>query len=130
VIKVLVIEDNPSLRLLWRVGLEGHGMQVLEAGDGVRGLDLARREHPDVITLDVMMPGLDGWRVAEQLRADRETRDIPIVFLTARAESCDRSRGLGLGAAEYITVPADPTELPRRIESVLGRATPGSDPAP
>ena len=118
-IKVLVIEDNPALRLLWRVGLEGHGMEVLEAGDGVRGLDVARREHPDVITLDVMIPPPNGWRVAEQLRADPETRDIPIVFLTARAEACDRSRGLELGAAKYITVPINPKELPQAIEAVL-----------
>jgi DNA-binding response OmpR family regulator len=121
VIRVLVIEDNPSLRLLWRVGLEGHGMQVLEAGNGVRGLDLARREHPDVITLDVMIPAPNGWRVAEQLRADPETRDIPIVFLTARAEQCDRLRGLELGAAEYVTVPINPSELPKTIEAVLER---------
>ena len=118
-IKVLVIEDDPSLRLLWRLGLEGHGMQVVEAANGVEGLELARREHPDVVTLDVMIPGLDGWGVARQLRADPSTRDIPIVFLTARAESRDRLRGFELGAVDYITVPTNPTELPRKIEAVV-----------
>jgi DNA-binding response OmpR family regulator len=121
VIKVLVIEDDPSLRLLWRVGLEGYGMQVIEACDGVRGLELAREEHPDVITLDVKIPRLDGWGVAQQLHEDAATRDIPIVFLTARAEECDRQRALELGAVEYITVPINPIELPRRIEAVLAR---------
>jgi DNA-binding response OmpR family regulator len=120
-IKVLVIEDDPSLRLLWRVGLEGHDMQVIEACDGVKGLELARREHPDVITLDVMLPRLDGWGVARRLREDAETRDIPIVFLTPRAEQCDRVRGLELGAVAYITVPINPTELPQTIEAVLER---------
>jgi DNA-binding response OmpR family regulator len=124
-IKVLVIEDDPALRLLWRVGLEGHGMQVIDACDGVKGLELARREQPDVITLDVMLPRLDGWGVARQLREDTATRDIPIVFLTARAEPGDRMRGRELGAAEYITVPADPTELPRTIEAVIERVERG-----
>ncbi len=100
-------------------------MQVLEACDGVKGLDLARREQPDVITLDVMLPWLDGWGVARQLREDPETRDIPIVFLTARAEPGDRMRGRELGAAEYITVPINPTELPRTIEAVLDRVERG-----
>ena len=120
-IKVLVIEDDPSLRLLWRVGLEVHGMRVIEACDGVKGLELARREQPDVITLDVMLPRLDGWSVAKQLRQDAQTRDIPIVFLTARADHRDRQRGLELGAVEYITVPINPSELPQKIASVLAR---------
>jgi DNA-binding response OmpR family regulator len=120
-IKVLIIEDDPSLRLLWRVGLEGHGMQVFEACDGVKGLELAREEHPDVITLDVTLPRLDGWDVARQLREDAATWDIPIVFLTARAEASDRMRGRELEAAEYITVPINPTELPQTIEAVLER---------
>lgn len=120
-IKVLVIEDDPSLRLLWRVGLEVHGMRVIEACDGVNGLELARREQPDVITLDVMLPRLDGWSVARKLRQDAQTRDIPIVFLTARADQRDRQRGLELGAVEYVTVPINPTELPHTIEAVLER---------
>ena len=120
-IKVLVIEDDPSLRLLWRVGLEVHGMRVIEACDGVNGLELARRERPDVITLDVVLPRLDGWSVARQLRQDARTRDIPIVFLTARADQGDRQRGLELGAVEYITVPINPAELPPTIEAVIER---------
>lgn len=120
-IRVLVVEDDPSLRLLWRAGLEGHGMQVIEAVNGLQGLELARREHPDVITLDVVIPRLDGWRVAKQLREDAATHDIPIVFLTARADYRDRLRGLELGAVDYITVPIDPLELPRTIEAMLER---------
>ncbi|HEV8688023.1 MAG TPA: response regulator, partial [Gaiellaceae bacterium] len=83
--KVLVIDDEAPIRLLCRVNLEAEGMDVSEAADGPSGLEKARAETPDVILLDVMMPGLDGWRVAEQLLDDPLTSGIPIVFLTARA---------------------------------------------
>ena len=90
--KVLVIDDEAPIRLLCRVNLEAEGMSVIEAADGPSGLDKARDENPDVILLDVMMPGLDGWRVAEHLLDDERTVRIPIIFLTARAEFRDRAR--------------------------------------
>src|SRR5438132_1704846 len=83
--RVLVVDDEAPIRLLCRVNLEAEGMSVLEAADGASGLDLARDEQPDVVLLDVMMPGLDGWRVAEELLEDDRTSGIPIIFLTARA---------------------------------------------
>src|SRR6476620_6193637 len=82
--RVLVIDDEAPIRLLCRVNLEAEGMDVLEAADGPSGLEKARAESPDVILLDVMMPGLDGWRVEEELLDDPRTAAIPIVFLTAR----------------------------------------------
>src|SRR6202795_1644318 len=91
---VLVIDDEAPIRLLCRVNLEAEGIRVLEAADGPRGLDSARSNLPDVILLDVMMPGLNGWQVAEELLDDERTERIPIVFLTARAELRDRARGL------------------------------------
>jgi putative two-component system response regulator len=94
-------------------------MRVSEAGDGPGGLDLARAQQPDVILLDVMMPGLDGWRVAEELLEDPLTRDIPIVFLTARADVRDRARGIDLGGLEYITKPFNPVELAALVRRVL-----------
>src|ERR687888_2438479 len=99
VTRVLVIDDEAPIRLLCRVNLEADGMEVLEASDGPTGLEKARNDEPDVILLDVMMPGLDGWQVAEELLDDRRTSSIPIVFLTARAEVRDRARGLDLGGA-------------------------------
>src|SRR5919198_1305322 len=90
--KVLVIDDEAPIRLLCRVNLEAEGMDVLEAADGPSGLEQARTEQPDVILLDVMMPRLDGWRVAEELLLDQQTSRIPIVFLTARAEFRDLAR--------------------------------------
>jgi DNA-binding response OmpR family regulator len=119
VTRVLVIDDEAPIRLLCRVNLEAEGMQVSEAGDGPGGLDLARAQRPDVILLDVMMPGLDGWRVAEMLLDDPVTSDIPIVFLTARADVRDRARGIDLGGLEYITKPFNPVELATLVRRVL-----------
>jgi DNA-binding response OmpR family regulator len=117
--KVLVIDDEPAIRLLCRVNLEAEGMDVLEAADGLAGLELARAESPDVIVLDVMMPELDGWQVAEELVDDERTRSAPIVFLTGRAELRDRARGLGLGGVEYVTKPFDPSELAVLVRGLL-----------
>ena len=119
--KVLVIDDEAPIRLLCRVNLEAEQMIVVEAPDGPTGLEKARTESPDVILLDVMMPGLDGWRVAEQLLEDEQTRDIPIVFLTARAEFRDRAKGLNLGGVDYVTKPFNPLELATLVRELLDR---------
>jgi two-component system alkaline phosphatase synthesis response regulator PhoP len=119
--RVLVIDDEAPIRLLCRVNLEAEGMQVLEASDGPSGLEEARREKPDVILLDVMMPALDGWRVAEQLLDDVSTQDIPIIFLTARAEFRDRARGLDIGGVDYVTKPFNPLELAALVRDLLDR---------
>jgi DNA-binding response OmpR family regulator len=125
VIRVLVIDDEAPIRLLCRVNLEAEGMQVLEAADGPSGLEKARAETPDVVLLDVMMPGLDGWRVAEELLDDERTRRIPIVFLTARAELRDRARGIDLGGIDYVTKPFNPVELAPLVRSLLARVSRG-----
>jgi DNA-binding response OmpR family regulator len=119
--RVLVIDDEAPIRLLCRVNLEAEGMDVLEAADGPTGLERARTEAPDVILLDVMMPGLDGWRVAEHLLEDSSTSSIPIVFLTARAEFRDRARGLDIGGVDYITKPFNPLELAPLVRDLLAR---------
>ena len=119
--RVLVIDDEAPIRLLCRVNLEAEGMEVLEAADGPSGLAAARAETPDVILLDVMMPGLDGWRVAEELLDDERTQTIPIVFLTARAELRDRARGIDLGGVDYVTKPFNPVDLAPLVRSLLAR---------
>jgi two-component system, OmpR family, alkaline phosphatase synthesis response regulator PhoP len=118
---VLVIDDEAPIRLLCRVNLEAENMTVLEASDGPGGLETARRERPDIVLLDVMMPGLDGWGVAEALLEDAETASIPIIFLTARAEFRDRARGLDIGGVDYITKPFNPVELAPLVRSLLER---------
>ena len=123
--RVLVIDDEAPIRLLCRVNLEAEGMEVLEAENGPAGLEKARAEDPDVVLLDVMMPRLDGWRVAEELLLDQETKRIPIVFLTARAEFRDRARGLDIGGVDYVTKPFNPLELAPLVEDVLARVERG-----
>jgi DNA-binding response OmpR family regulator len=123
--RVLVIDDEAPIRLLCRVNLEAEGMEVLEAADGPSGLATARAETPDVVLLDVMMPGLDGWRVAEELLDDERTQGIPIVFLTARAELRDRARGIDLGGVDYVTKPFNPVELAPLVRSLLARVSAG-----
>jgi DNA-binding response OmpR family regulator len=118
---VLVIDDEAPIRLLCRVNLEAEGMNVLEAADGPSGLDQAREHTPDVVLLDVMMPGLDGWRVAENLLDDERTSRIPIIFLTARAEFRDRARGLDIGGVDYVTKPFNPLELAPLVRGLLAR---------
>jgi DNA-binding response OmpR family regulator len=123
--RVLVIDDEAPIRLLCRVNLEAEGMDVLEAADGPSGLEKARAETPDVVLLDVMMPGLDGWRVAEELLDDPRTEGIPIVFLTARAELRDRARGIDLGGIDYVTKPFNPVELAPLVRGLLDRVARG-----
>ena len=123
--KVLVIDDEAPIRLLCRVNLEAEQMEVVEAEDGTVGLELARSERPDLILLDVMMPGIDGWEVLQRLLDDETTREIPIVFLTARAELRDRARGLELGGVDYVTKPFNPVELAPLIADILQRVERG-----
>ena len=120
-VRVLVIDDEAPIRLLCRVNLEAEGIDVIEAADGKTGLDLAREAQPDVVLLDVMMPGLDGWRVAEELLDDDRTRGIPIIFLTARAEFRDRARGLDIGGVDYVTKPFNPLDLAPLVRDLLAR---------
>jgi len=122
---VLVVDDEAPIRLLCRVNLEAEGMKVLEASDGESGLETARIERPDVILLDVMMPGRNGWEVAEELLSDDATSRIPIIFLTARAEVRDRAKGIDLGGVDYVTKPFNPVELAPLVEDLVRRVESG-----
>jgi two-component system alkaline phosphatase synthesis response regulator PhoP len=123
--KVLLIEDEAPIRLLCRFNLEEAGMAVVEAADGLDGLRKAREEGPDLILLGVMMPGLDGFSVAERLLNDPTTREIPIVFLTTRSEFRDLVWGFELGAVDYITMPFDPVQLGLAIRELIERIDKG-----
>jgi two-component system, OmpR family, phosphate regulon response regulator PhoB len=122
---VLLVDDEPAIRTICRVNLEGDGLRVLEAKDGAEALAEVRRQRPSLVLLDVMMPGVDGWNVAEQLAADARTRDIPVVFLSARAAPEDRLRAQDLGAVGYVVKPFDPLELAGTIRDVLERVARG-----
>jgi CheY-like chemotaxis protein len=122
---VLLVDDERSIRTICRVNLEGDGLAVTEAADGAEALEAIRRTRPSVVLLDVMMPGVDGWKVAEQLGADDETREIPVVFLSARASYEDRLRAQELGAVGYVVKPFDPLELAGIVRDVLERVARG-----
>jgi DNA-binding response OmpR family regulator len=116
---VLVIEDEADIRGLIALELSIEGYQVDEAGDGETGLDLARDNPPDVIVLDLMLPGIDGWQVLRALKDDPDLAEIPVVVLTARAAEIDRVRGGIEGAVVYLTKPFNPEALVSSIEDVL-----------
>jgi len=122
---VLLVDDERSIRTICRVNLEGDGLTVNEAEDGSQALEEVKRKRPSLVLLDVMMPGVDGWMVAEELAADDDTREIPIVFLSARAAHEDRLRAQELGAVGYVIKPFDPLELAGVVRGVLERVSRG-----
>jgi DNA-binding response OmpR family regulator len=121
-IKVLVVEDDDVIRQLITVNLELEGFDVQTAVDGQEALDSVQSFGPDVITLDVMMPRLDGWATATQLRANADTAHIKVVLLSARAQDADLHRGERLGVDAYLTKPFDPDELISTIRRLAADA--------
>ncbi|MGZ4396857.1 MAG: response regulator [Gaiellaceae bacterium] len=119
--RVLIIDDEAAIRLLGRINLEAEGVEVLEAGDGESGLEQARRELPDLILLDVVMPRLDGLAVAERLRADERTSSIPIVFMSGLSEL--ETQALPGDRTDLLVKPFDPVELAGRVREAIARRT-------
>lgn len=120
-IKILVIEDEIDIADLVALHLERAGYTAVLAYDGISGLNLARAETPDLILLDLMLPGMDGVRLFKELRRFPATRKTPVIMLTARAQTSDRIAGLELGADDYVTKPFSPKELMLRIKVALKR---------
>lgn len=122
--KVLVVEDEEALSALLSYNLEKEGFEVAICSDGDDALIMVDEETPDLVLLDWMLPNVSGIEICRQLRARVETREVPIIMLTARGEEDDRVRGLDLGADDYITKPFSMTELVARIKSILRRTNP------
>ena len=118
---VLVAEDDEDILALVVFDLEDEGYEVLTARDGQEAVALALERHPDLILLDVAMPGLDGYEVTRRLRGDESTRATPVVLLTARAQLKDVIAGFEAGANDYVTKPFRPDELRTRLHAALGR---------
>ncbi|MHB1787037.1 MAG: response regulator transcription factor [Acidimicrobiales bacterium] len=116
---VLVVDDDPVIQKLLQVNFEVEGFDVVLASDGQEGLDTARRIKPDVVLLDVMMPRMDGLKVAAALKADAKTAKIPIILLSAKAQEPDLRAGRATGADEYVTKPFDPLELLATVRSLI-----------
>jgi two-component system response regulator VicR len=118
--RVLCIEDDAEMIDLIRLILERKGFEVLEAVGGKEGLEVSRREMPDLILLDLMMPEVDGWEVFRQLRADEQLKDIPVIVVTAKAQSIDIVLGLHIAKVDgYVTKPFGPQELLKSVNKVL-----------
>ncbi|MET8861737.1 response regulator [Nonomuraea sp. NPDC004580] len=122
--KVLVVDDDEVIRQLIAVNLDLEGFEVVTATDGQDCLDQVLGVMPDVITLDVMMPRLDGWTTAQRLRTDEATRHIKVVLITARAQDDDKVRGRGIGVDAYLTKPFDPAELIQVVRDLAAGAAP------
>ncbi len=119
--KILVAEDEADIRGLIVFSLQYAGFQVIEASNGMEAVDKALKEVPDLVLLDVRMPRMTGYEACQALKAQEATRQIPVVFLSARGQESEIKQGLELGAEEYILKPFAPDELYRRVEGILGR---------
>lgn len=120
--KILIIEDERDIADLVGFNLERAGYEVLKAHDGITGADMAIQLRPDLVILDLMLPGKDGFRVFKDLRRDTRSSGIPVIMLTARAQTEDRIQGLEAGADDYLTKPFSPKELMLRVQAVLKRS--------
>ncbi len=126
--RILIVEDERDIADLIGFNLQRAGYEVIKAHDGVEGTELALRERPDLILLDLMLPGRDGYSVFRELRRDARTVNTPVIMLTARAQTEDRIQGLEAGADDYLTKPFSPKELMLRVQAILKRtdAPPGA----
>lgn len=121
---ILVVDDEEDIREMICMNLQQAGFSTAEAEDGLRGVSMARGSLPSAIVLDVMMPGRDGLKVCEMLRADDVTRRIPVLMLTAKGQTQDRIAGLQKGADDYMSKPFSPKELVLRVQALLRRSGP------
>ncbi|MBK8092071.1 MAG: response regulator transcription factor [Verrucomicrobiaceae bacterium] len=120
--RILLVDDEKDILELISLHLSNEGSEVLTLSNGLEVLETAAREKPQLIVLDIMLPGLDGWQVFRQLRTDVRTRGIPVLMLSARSQAHDRINGLELGADDYLTKPFSPRELVLRIKAILRRS--------
>lgn len=126
--KILIVEDEVDIANLISFNLEREGYQVVMAHDGREGLEMAYRDQPDLVILDLMLPSLDGHRVLKEMQRDPRTHAIPVLMLTAKSQIDDKIRGLESGADDYLTKPFSPKELLLRVAAIIkrNRATPGT----
>jgi len=119
--KILVIEDDPASLRLMVYTLQHEGYQVITAANGLEGLRKALKEKPDLLILDVMLPGIDGFEVCHRLRAEPQTAHLPILMLSGKAQETDKATGLKVGADDYITKPVTPSETASRVRTLLAQ---------
>lgn len=125
--RVLVVDDEAEIRELCRVNLEFEGFTVTEAGDGQEALDAVRRDPPDLVFLDLMMPGTDGWQVLEAIKSDDATAHIPVIVLTAKSGEDDQMRGWQEGILDYVSKPFNPLSLAEWASRAMQRRDPAEE---
>lgn len=118
--RILICDDDPVILRLLQVNLELEGYEVLLANDGENALEVANAEKPDLVILDIMMPKLDGYQTCAKLKESPATTDIPVIFLSAKAQQADIDKGREFGVEDYLTKPFDPNELIEVVERVVG----------
>lgn len=118
--KVLVVDDEVYILHILDFSLGAEGFEVLTANNGELGIEKAKQEKPDLIVLDIMMPVLDGYETCRRLKQEAETKDIPVVLLTAKGRDVDKRLGYEVGAVDYIVKPFSPSRLIERIEEIIG----------
>lgn len=128
--RILVVDDDHDIVRLVKAYLENAGYSVLSAYDGESALHILRREQPDLMVLDLMLPDHDGWDLTRLIRADQNLAETPIIMLTARVEDSDKIVGLEIGADDYITKPFNPREVVARVRALLRRSQSGKIPVP
>ncbi len=119
--KILVIEDDPAISRLVDYSLRHEGYAVIQASNGLEGIRKAHNEAPDLVILDVMLPGMDGFEICHRLRAEPDTAQLLILMFSAKAQEIDKNTGLKVGADDYLPKPASPTEIVSRVEKLLAQ---------
>jgi len=118
--RILVVDDEPSIARLIKMSLSVDGYEAVTATSGFEAMERVEEKKPDLVILDIMMPGMNGYEVCAELKSKPETLNIKVVFLTAKGDSGDAERGFTLGAVDYIIKPFDPEELLEKVRSILG----------
>lgn len=121
--RILVVDDDPAALRLVQYTLQREGYEVITASNGLEGLRRAVSESPDLLVLDVMLPGIDGFEIATRLRSQPATAGLPILMMSAKARDMDRATGLKAGADDYLTKPAAPADISRKVAELLARKT-------
>jgi DNA-binding response OmpR family regulator len=119
--KILVVDDEEHIVMILKDSLEFSGFQVITALDGQEALQAVDKENPDLVVLDIGMPKLDGWEVCRRLKSNEKTKDVPVIILTAYAQTSDQKKGASLGADRFITKPCDLTYLVEEINALLAK---------
>ncbi|OGO43915.1 MAG: hypothetical protein A2137_04445 [Chloroflexi bacterium RBG_16_58_8] len=124
--KILLIEDDPAISRLVDYTLRHQGYEIIIASNGLEGIRKAHSEAPDLVILDLMLPGIDGFEICHRLRADASTAKLPILMFSAKAQEIDKTTGLKVGADDYLTKPAAPAEILNRVQKLLAEKKDGA----